>query len=167
MDLFMQQIKKMVGWLAVTTGIAGLALTAGCSPMLAGQMAEAGYHAAKTTLSGEPSPASTGQSAGGADERQKKLQLVLNSVDIGHEVKPILDSMGEPPKEKSGNTYGFVCYEYPAVYSATDAAVIVAKDDKVVFYGNSHCSVEMKDANFKKDGKYALSALPLPQGHAQ
>ena len=146
----MQKVEKTVRLLAAAISAAGLVLMAGCSPLVAGQMAEAGYHAAKTTL--------TGDSGTGSDARQKKLQLALNSIDIGQEVKPILDSMGEPPQEKSGNTYGFICYEYTAVYSATGSAVIVAKDDKVVFYGSSRCSVEMQDANFKKDGKYAASA---------
>lgn len=154
----MQKVEKTVKLLSAAISAAGLVLMAGCSPLVAGQMAEAGYHAAKTTLSGDSST--------GSDARQKKLQLALNSIDIGQEVKPILDSMGEPPQEKSGNTYGFICYEYAAVYSATGSAVIVAKDDKVVFYGNSRCSVEMQDANFKKDGKYApnatLSSTPSP-----
>jgi hypothetical protein len=150
----MKKMGKTVRLLAATISAAGFVLMAGCSPLVAGQMAEAGYHAAKTTLSGDSST--------GSDVRQKKLQLALNSIDIGQEVKPILVLMGEPPQEKSGNTYGFICYEYAAVYSATGSAVIVAKDDKVVFYGNSRCSVEMLDANFKKDGKYAASAIPSP-----
>lgn len=129
---------------------AGLVVLVGCTPMLAGQMAEAGYNAAKSSLGG------TGDAASGATERQKQLQSTLNSVEIGQEVKPILELMGEPPKEKSGNAYGFTCYEYPFVYSATEAAVIMSKDGKVVFYGNSRCSVEMQDANFKKDGKYMV-----------
>lgn len=148
----MQKVEKTVKLLAAAISATGLVLMAGCSPLVAGQMAEAGYHAAKNTLGGD--------SSAGSDARQKKLQLALNSIDIGQEVKPILDSMGEPPQEKSGNTYGFICYEYAAVYSATGSAVIVAKDDKVVFYGNSRCSVEMQDANFKKDGKYAPNATP-------
>jgi hypothetical protein len=136
-------------------------LLAGCSPMLAGQMAEAGYHAAKTTLGGEPAGPSAASMAG-ADARQKKLQEVLNSISVGQEINPILERMGEPPKQKAGNSYGFVCYEYPAVYSATDAAVIVTQGDKVVFYGNSRCATEMADPNFKKDGKYAGLAAPKP-----
>ena len=121
--------------------------------MMAGQVAEAGYNAAKATLGG-PSAADR-LSATGADERQKKLQLVLNSVDIGQDVNSVIEKMGEPAKEKSGNAYGFTCYEYPAVYSATDAAVIMAKNGKVAFYGNSRCNAEMADVNFKKDGKYS------------
>lgn len=128
-----------------------LAVLAGCTPMMAGQMAEAGYNVAKTSLGG------ASDSATGANQRQKQLQSILNSVDIGQEVKPILESMSEPPKEKSGNAYGFTCYEYSAVYSSTEAAVIMSKDGKVVFYGNSRCSTEMQDANFKKGGKYAES----------
>jgi hypothetical protein len=145
-------MEKAIRSLAIAASVAGLVLTAGCSPLVAGQMAEAGYHAAKTTLVGDTGTV--------PDARQKKLQLALNSIEIGQEVKPILDSLGEPPQQKSGNTYGFVCYEYAAVYSATGSAVIMAKDGKVVFYGNSHCNVEMQDANFKKDGKYAESATP-------
>ncbi|WP_353150694.1 hypothetical protein [Pollutimonas bauzanensis] len=129
---------------------AGLIVLVGCTPMLAGQMAEAGYNAAKSSLGG------TSDATTGASERQKLLQSTLNSVEIGQEVKPILELMGEPPKEKSGNADGFTCYEYASVYSATEAAVIMSKDGKVVFYGNSRCSVEMQDANFKKDGKYMV-----------
>lgn len=150
----MQKKETTIRLLGAAIGAAGFVFVAGCSPLVAGQMAEAGYHAAKTTF--------TGDSSTGSDARQKKLQLALNSIDIGQEVKPILASMGEPPQEKSGNTYGFICYEYAAVYSATGSAVIVAKDDKVVFYGNSRCSVEMQDANFKKDGKYAAGAILSP-----
>ncbi len=128
-------------------------ILAGCTPMLAGQMAEAGYKVAKTTLSGADG------SASGADDRQKRLQSTLNSVDVGQDVAPILEQLGEPPKEKSGNTYGFTCYQYSAVYSDMEAAVIVAKDGKVAFFGNSRCSVEMQDGNFKKDGKYMGNAV--------
>lgn len=146
-------MKNRIATFVVTMmGGAGLAMLAGCAP-LAGQMAEAGYNAAKTTLGGAPDPSVTGTS-----ERQKKLQAILNSVEIGQEVKPVIESMGEPPKEKSGNTYGFTCYEYAAVYSAADSAVIVSKDGKVAFYGKSSCSAEMQDVNFKKDGKY-MSAI--------
>lgn len=143
----MKIINRTMALLAITIGATSGALT-GCAPMLSGQMAEAGYNAVKSSLGGADA------SSVGADERQKKLQAIFNSVDIGQEVAPILESMGEPPKEKSGNIYGFTCYEYSAVYSATEAAVIVSKNGKVVFYGNSRCSAEMQDANFKKDGKY-------------
>lgn len=141
--------------LAMLAGVIGVFLMAGCAPLMAGKMAEAGYNAAKSSLGG-----ADGQSVLGTDPRQKKLQSVLNSVDIGQNVDPILELMGEQPKEKTGNTYGFTCYEYPAVYSAADAAVLVAKDGKVVFYGNSHCSDEMQDANFQQGGKYEVNSQP-------
>lgn len=151
----MSTMNRVAALLAITISAAGVAVLAGCAPMLAGQMAEAGYNAAKSSLGG------VGGAATDAAERQKRLQSVLNSVEIGQEVKPILDLMGEPPKEKSGNAYGFTCYEYSAVYSSTEAAVIMAKEGKVAFYGNSRCITEMQDANFKKDGKYMVSS-PTP-----
>src|SRR5690606_15998317 len=98
--------------------------------------------------------------AAGEDPRQLKLQAVLNAIDIGQDVAPIIESMGEGPKVKSGNANGFTCYEYAAVYSGTESAVILTKGDKVVFYGKSTCVAEMQDANFKADGKYA-NTLPL------
>lgn len=147
----MYSINKTAVLLAIGLSTAALA---GCTPMLAGQMAEAGYNAAKSSLGG------AGDSAVGADQRQKRLQSVLNSVEIGQEVQPILDLMGEPPKEKSGNAYGFTCYEYASVYSAAEAAILMSKEGKVVFFGNSRCSIEMQDVNFKKDGKYMASGLP-------
>ena len=147
----MQAISRTISLLAVVAGAIGITALSGCTPMMAGQMAEAGYNVAKTTLGG------TDATTAVADERQKKLQSVLYSVDIGQELKPILEAMGEQPKEKSGNTYGFTCYEYAAVYSATEAAVIMARDGKVVFYGNSRCIVEMQDANFKGGGKYMVT----------
>jgi hypothetical protein len=134
--------------------IVGSTSLAGCSPMLAGQMAEAGYNVAKNTL-GQPD-----LSAQGADERQRKLQAVLNKVEVGEDLQPILESMEEPPKEKSGNAYGYTCYEYSAVYSATESAVIMARNGKVAFFGNSRCNVEMKDANFNEGGKYKIGAEP-------
>jgi len=137
--------------LAMLAGAALLALASGCTPMTAGQMAEAGYNVARTTLGASPSSV-------GADERQKRLQTILNGIEIGQPVQPIIDSMGEPPKEKSGNTSGFTCYEFSGVYSATDAAVIVANEGKVAFYGNSRCNAEMQAANFRADGKYATAA---------
>lgn len=148
----MHDMPRTIKRWAMMAGAAGVALLTGCAPMLSGPMAEAGYNMAKTTLSGA--------SATGGDERQKRLQSILNGVDIGQDVKPILEAMNEPPKEKSGNTYGYTCYEYPAVYSTTDSAVIVSGDGKVVFYGRSSCSAEMQDANFKADGKYR-SRSPL------
>lgn len=148
----MQKMYKMTKLLATIMGATGLTVLAGCAPLLTGPMAEAGYNMAKTSFGGASST--------GADERQKKLQSILNSVEIGQDVKPILEAMGEPPKEKSGNTYGFTCYQYASVYSSADAAVIMSKDGKVAFYGKSNCSDEMQDANFKKDGKYMMSDLP-------
>ncbi|HWL27502.1 MAG TPA: hypothetical protein VNQ97_01210 [Burkholderiaceae bacterium] len=135
--------------------VAGLIPLAGCSPMLAGQMAEAGYNVAKTSL-GQPD-----LSAKGADERQRKLQSILNQVEVGQDLQPILQSMEEPPKEKSGNAYGYTCYEYPAVYSSTESAVIMARNGKVAFFGNSRCNVEMKDVNFNEGGKYKVGAEPV------
>ncbi|HUG59005.1 MAG TPA: hypothetical protein VL002_12285, partial [Candidimonas sp.] len=76
--------------LSIAISGAAFAVLAGCTPMLAGQMAEAGYNVAKTSLGG------TSDSATGANQRQKQLQSILNSVDIGQEVKPILELMGEP-----------------------------------------------------------------------
>lgn len=132
----------------------GLAVLAGCSPMVAGQVAEAGYNVARTSLGVSPNP-----TALGTDERQKRLQATLNSVDIGQEVQPVLEAMGESPKEKSGNSMGFTCYEYPAVYSAEEAAVIVSTQGKVVFYGNSRCTAEMQNANFTTGGKYGVTVV--------
>lgn len=139
---------------AAAACIAGLIPLAGCSPMLAGQMAEAGYNVAKTSL-GQPDLSATG-----ADERQRKLQAILNGVEVGQDMQPILEAMDEPPKEKSGNAYGYTCYEYSAVYSATESAVIMARNGKVAFFGNSRCSAEMKDVNFNEGGKYKIGAEP-------
>lgn len=139
---------RRVGLTACAAGLVGLAA---CSPMMAGQVAEAGYNAAKNTLGG------SGLSSTGGDERQQKIQTAMNAIEIGDDVAPALTSMGEAPRIKSGNAYGYTCYEYPAVYSAQEAAVIVAKEGKVVFYGSSRCSTEMQDANFKQDGKYKVT----------
>lgn len=149
----MRTMNRMAALLAMGAGVAGFAMLAACAPMLTGQMAEAGYNAARASLGG-------GAASADAEQRQKALQAIMNSVEIGQEVKPILESMGEPPKEKSGNAYGYTCYEYAAVYSATEAAVIMAKEGKVVFYGNSRCSAEMQDANFRNSGKYMSGAAP-------
>ncbi|TAM25539.1 MAG: hypothetical protein EPN46_08085 [Candidimonas sp.] len=130
----------------------GSVVLAGCAPLLTGQVAEAGYNAAKSALG---SPDDSKKTAIGQDARQQKLQSVLNSVEVGQSVAPILEKMGEPPKEKTGNERGFNCYEFPAVYSATAAAVIVGKEGKVVFFGNSRCADEMQNANFVGEGKYA------------
>jgi hypothetical protein len=127
---------------------AGLGVLSGCSPMMAGQVAEAGYSAARNTFGiGDLASAS-------AAERQQKLQAIMNAIEIGQDVQPVLEQIGEPPKIKSGNTYGYTCYEFPSVYSADEAAVILAREGRVVFYGSSRCSNEMQDANFRQDGKY-------------
>ncbi len=156
-------MKKNRKWLeAFTLAVsgAGLAVLAGCSPMMAGQVAEAGYNAARTTLGVDPA-ASTA-----AVERQKRLQTVMNSIEIGQDVQPVLDQIGEPPKIKSGNAYGYTCYEFPSVYSAQEGAVIVAHAGKVVFYGSSQCNSEMQDANFRKDGKYTVTETPQVENAA-
>lgn len=88
------------------------------------------------------------------------VRTVMNSISIGQETAPIIASIGEPLKEKSGNLQGFTCYQYAAVYSATEDAVIVSKNGRVVFFGNSTCRVEMQGANFKDNGKYASEAAP-------
>ena len=130
-------------------GFAAMSLLGGCAPMVAGQMAEGGLSAAKSAF-GALSP-----TAAGADERQKQIQATLNEIDVGDDIQPVLQKIGEPPREKSGNAQGYTCYEFPSVYSATDAAVLMALDGKVVFYGNSRCSAEMDVANFRDGGKYA------------
>lgn len=145
-------LKTTIGILCVT----GLVTLGGCTPMMAGQMAEAGYNVARTSLGVTANPTTLG-----ADERQKRLQAVLNAVDIGQDVKPVIDAMGEAPKEKSGNSAGFTCYEYPAVYSAEESAVIVSTDGKIVFYGNSRCTQEMQPSNFAQGGKYSVSTVPM------
>ena len=122
---------------------------------MAGQVAEAGYNVAKTSLGGAFTTPEAKATAAGQDPRQVKIQAVLNDADIGQDVGEILSRIGEAPKLKSGNMHGFTCYEFPAVYSAEDAAVILSKENKVVFYGNSQCTVEMQDANFRGDGKFA------------
>lgn len=104
---------------------------------------------AKTTLGSTAS-----LSAIGADERQKRLQALLNDIDTGQDVAPILVSMGEAPKEKSGNLQGYTCYEFSGVYSSTEAAVIMTREGRIIFYGNSRCNVEMQDTNFRVGGKY-------------
>lgn len=130
-------------------GLAALGFLGGCTPMVTGQMAEGGFNAAKSAL-GALSP-----TAAGADERQKRMQATLNETDVGDDIQPVLEKMGEPPREKSGNAQGYTCYEFPSVYSATDAAVLMALNGKIVFYGNSRCTEEMDVANFRSGGKYA------------
>ncbi|HXE18389.1 MAG TPA: hypothetical protein VN629_02175 [Castellaniella sp.] len=130
---------------------AALVVLQGCAAVTAGQLVQAGYDAAKTTLT---------SSAGGADA--KAIRADINAISVGQDVKPILASIGVPPKEKSGNLQGYVCYQYAGIYSATEDAVIVAKDDKVVFFGNSTCRSEMQAANFASGGKYAPGAAVPP-----
>ena len=135
--------------LVTVLGLATLGLVGECTPMVTGQMAEGGFSAAKTAL-GALSP-----TAAGADDRQRRMQAALNETDVGDDIAPVLEKMGEPPREKSGNAQGYTCYEFPSVYSATDAAVLMALDGKIVFYGNSRCTEEMNVANFRGTGKYS------------
>ncbi|MYN11743.1 hypothetical protein GSY71_01055 [Pusillimonas sp. TS35] len=128
--------------------VGALVALGGCAPTMVGQVAQAGYDVARKTLGNDAT-------AQAPDERQQKLRAIMNQVEIGQEIGPIVESMGEPPKEKSGNSQGYTCYEYASVYSATDAAVIVARDGKVVYYGNSRCTAEMQGVNFTSGGKYA------------
>ncbi|CAM5778236.1 hypothetical protein CCAE64S_00093 [Castellaniella caeni] len=114
--------------------------------MAAGQLAQAGYDVAKTSIS---------NSMGSADA--KHAREVLNALNVGQDVAPVLEQMAVPPKEKSGNLQGFVCYQYAGVYSVTEDAVLVSRDGKVVFFGNSTCRAEMQAANFVAGGKYAVS----------
>lgn len=144
-------------WAAVTTVV--LTLFSGCAPMVSGQMAEGGFNAAKSAL-GALSP-----TAAGADERQKRMQAALIEVDVGDDIEPVLEKMGEPPREKSGNAQGYTCYEFPSVYSATDAAVLMSLNGKIVFYGNSRCTEEMAVDNFRSGGKY--SAMSTSSQFAQ
>ncbi|NYT60230.1 hypothetical protein H0A65_15000 [Alcaligenaceae bacterium] len=104
-------------------------------------MAEGGLSAAKSAF-GALSP-----TAAGADERQKRIQAVLNQVSVGDQVQPVLDKIAEQPREKTGNAQGYTCYEFPGVYSSTEAAVLMALDGKLVFYGNSRCTDEMISGN--------------------
>lgn len=147
--------RTLAGSLAAI-GFAAMSLLGGCAPMVAGQMAEGGLSAAKSAF-GALSP-----TAAGADERQKQIQATLNEIDVGDDIQPVLQKIGEPPREKSGNAQGYTCYEFPSVYSATDAAVLMALDGKVVFYGNSRCSAEMDVANFRDGGKYAAGGSTRP-----
>lgn len=123
--------------------LATLSLLSGCAPMMTGTMAEGGLNAAKSAF-GALSP-----TAAGTDERQKRIQAALNEVNVGDAIQPVLDKIAEPPREKSGNAQGYTCYEFPSVYSATAAAVLVALDGKIVFYGNSRCADEMNKINVK------------------
>lgn len=127
-----------------------LVVLQGCTAVTAGQLVQAGYDTAKSSL--------TGLSSADAG----RIRTVINSISVGQDVAPILASIGVPPREKSGNLAGYVCYQYAGVYSSTEDAVIVAKDNKVVFFGNSTCKSEMQAANFVSGGKYAISgAVPV------
>ena len=144
----MDASKTLAGLLTVI-GLAALGFSGGCTPIMTGQMAEGGFSAAKSALGGW-NPTATG-----ADERQKRLQATLNETDVGDDIQPVLEKIDEPPREKSGNAQGYTCYEFPGVYSSTEAAVLVALDGKIIFYGNSRCTEEMDAANFKDGGKYS------------
>lgn len=140
-------------WLRVggMVSLGSLVVLQGCTAVTAGQLVQAGYDAAKTSLTGLSS----------ADAR--RIRVEINAISVGQDVAPILASIGVPPKEKSGNLEGYVCYQYAGVYSATEDAVIVAKDDKVVFFGNSTCKSEMQAVNFASGGKYA-PGVAVPAG---
>lgn len=121
--------------------------------MVTGQMAEGSFSAAKSAL-GSLNPTTTG-----TDERQKRLQATLNKIDVGDAVLPVLAEINEPPREKSGNSQGYTCYEFASVYSATEAAVLMAHNGNIIFYGNSRCTKEMDVANFQEDGKYSAGRV--------
>jgi len=140
-------MKRTLACLSTVIGFAALNLLGGCTPMVTGQMAEGGFSAAKSAL-GALSPTTAG-----ADERQKHMQATLNEIEVGDDVQPVLDKLGEQPREKSGNAQGYTCYEFPSVYSATEAAVLVALNGKIVFYGNSRCSEQMSQDKFKGGGE--------------
>lgn len=146
------QAKYIITMLAV----AATTVLAGCAAVTAGQFVREGYDAAKTSLSSTP----------GGQADMSHVRQVMNSVSVGQETAPIIASIGLPPKEKSGNLQGYTCYQYAAVYSPTEDAVIVSKDGKVVFYGNSTCRTEMQDANFRDGGKYAGKAAAGATGDA-
>lgn len=131
--------------IAIIVAAAATAALGGCAAMTAGQLVQAGYDAAKTSLTSAPGNPATAL----------HVRTVINSINVGQDTASIIASIGEPPKEKSGNQQGYTCYEYAAVYSATEDAVIVSKDGKVVFYGDSTCRAEMRDDNFRAGGKYA------------
>ncbi|OWT60599.1 hypothetical protein [Candidimonas nitroreducens] len=154
--------------LSLTIALMGTAMLAGCAaPLLSGSAASAGYGVAHGQLGSMFGASSSADTAQGRDARQLKLQGVPNGVQVGQDAAPILRAMGEPPKEKSGNPQGYTCYEFPAVYSDTAAAVIVARNGKVVFFGNSRCVAEMQEANFRAGGKYAEpGGVPAPAGSA-
>lgn len=135
--------------LLMAMGLVAITLGGGCTPMIAGQMAEGSYTAAKSAL-GALNPTTTG-----GDERQRNIQATLNEVDVGDEILPVLEKIGEPPRVKSGNAQGYTCYEFPSVYSSAEAAVLMSHEGRIVFYGNSRCTQEMDAANFRGGGKYS------------
>jgi hypothetical protein len=141
-------MKRSWAGLASAAGLTSLVLLVGCTPMVTGQMAEGGINAAKSAF-GALSPTTAG-----ADERQRRIQASLNKVNVGDDIDPILEEMGEAPREKSGNAQGYTCYEFPSVYSSTESAVLMAQNGKIVFYGNSRCTEEMNVNNFRAGGKY-------------
>ncbi|HEX7385721.1 MAG TPA: hypothetical protein VF285_00400 [Castellaniella sp.] len=144
-------MSKSVRWVVRVAGVVLAGGLTGCAAVGAGQLVQAGYDAAKTSLS---APMSSAQA--------QHAREVMNSITVGQEAAPIVASMGVPPKEKSGNLQGFVCYQYAGVYSATEDAVIMVKDGKVVFYGSSTCKSEMQAINFAAGGKYATPAEADP-----
>ncbi|HEU0230181.1 MAG TPA: hypothetical protein VFR20_06395 [Burkholderiaceae bacterium] len=131
--------------ISIIVAAATTAALSGCAAMTAGQLVQAGYDAAKTSLTSAP----------GNQATALHVRTIMNSINVGQDTASIIASIGEPPMEKSGNPQGYTCYEYAAVYSPTEDAVIVSKDGKVVFYGDSTCRVEMRDDNFRAGGKYA------------
>ncbi|HEX2518226.1 MAG TPA: hypothetical protein VHK04_01635 [Castellaniella sp.] len=148
----------MDGWWFRAGGIVSLGsllVLQACTAVTAGQLVQAGYDTAKTSLTGASSSADAA-----------RIRAVINAISVGQDVAPILASISVPPKEKSGNLGGYVCYQYAGVYSATEDAVIVAKDDKVVFFGNSTCRSEMQAANFATGGRYASGAAVPASGAA-
>ncbi len=145
------ETKRFWEGLRGVAAMAILGLLGACTPMVSGQMAEGGLNVAKTAF-GALSPTTAG-----ADERQRRIQATLNKVDVGDDIEPILKEMGEAPREKSGNAQGYTCYEFPSVYSSTESAVLMARDGRVVFYGNSRCMEEMSAGNFRGSGKYVNS----------
>jgi|SRR5690606_30925365 len=140
--------KQSSAWLRNSRFLLAMLVVSGCTPIVTGQMAEGGISVAKSAF-GALSP-----TAAGTDERQLRIQTALNGVEVGDEVAPTLERIGEPPRQKSGNAQGYTCYEFPSVYSSSEAAVLMARDGKVVFYGNSRCVDEMQDVNFRAGGKY-------------
>ncbi len=135
--------------------LGALVVLQACTAVTAGQLVQAGFDTAKTSLTGSSSSADAA-----------RIRAVINAISVGQDAAPILASIGVPPKEKSGNLGGYVCYQYAGVYSATEDAVIVAKDGKVVFFGNSTCRSEMQAANFASGGRYASGAAVSASGAA-